>query len=494
VTRTSILLALSIALGVPASSAGAPASTIGERGLDDLFSSRGGTIHQYSSRAPTAGLADSWQVPPHGTVVLVDHRGAGVVRRWWMTLVQYKESPDLFRKTILRCYWDDETDPSVETPLSDFFGLSFGEWHDYVSIPLSATSGGFNCYWPMPFHSRARITLENRSDTALTGLFFNIEVESTASVPKDALYFHAQFRRTAPTQRGKPVVVLEATGAGQYVGTVLSAQALRGIGLRFLEGNERIYVDGEDQPSVSGTGTEDYFGAGLYFVTGPFSAPSHGVTVLDREQNRVGAYRWHIPDPIPFRKSLRFELQHGPADNVTSDYATLAVWYQSHPHARFPALPAELGSIGKIEPFTIAGLIEAEGLAGNAYATKGQVSLQSMEEFEGEWSGDAQLLWRATGPGDHLTLFLQAPETREYHLEAYLTRSADYGDVKILPQGRELATVRGYHEGIATTTGAISLGKVALQSGENALLLEIAGKDSRSAGYAVGIDGFRLTP
>jgi D-arabinan exo alpha-(1,3)/(1,5)-arabinofuranosidase (non-reducing end) len=452
---------------------------------------RGGTLVQYSSHSSSPGAVDSWEVPPGKTVTLVDHRGPGIVRRWWMTLLQHQKSPDLFRNAIIRCYWDDETDPSVEAPVSDFFGLSFGEWQDYVSIPASATSGGFNCYWPMPFWSRGRITLENRSTVPITGLYFNIGVESVSRLAKEALYFHAQFRRAAPTTRGKPVTVLEATGSGQFVGTVLSARTLRGIGMRFLEGDEAFYVDGEKSPSVSGTGTEDYFSSGLYFVTGTFSGPYHGVTKIDREKNRVGAYRWHIEDPVPFRKSIRLELEHGPNNDVPADYATLAIWYQDHPHAAFPALPDSLGSMEALPPFAIAGLHEAESLIGTAHATRGQLQTQSMAEFIGDWSGDAQLLWRGARSGDHLTLFLMAPDAGEYELLGYFSNAPDYGDVTVSLQGRVLALVRGYHEALRAT-GSVSLGRVKLERGANAILLEVMDKDPRATDTVIGIDGFQL--
>ncbi len=36
--------------------------------------------------------------------------------------------------------------------------MGFGEQRDYISQVLSETSGGYNCYWPMPFHTAARWT------------------------------------------------------------------------------------------------------------------------------------------------------------------------------------------------------------------------------------------------------------------------------------------------------------------------------------------------
>src|SRR6266850_2510697 len=185
-----------LVLALPTDGSGAAQSRTGPRSLGDLFLPRGGKLIQYSSHAPKPGAADSWEVPPGSTVTLVDHRGPGVVRRWWMTFLQHVESPLIFRYAIIRCYW------------------------------------------AMPFRSSARITIENRASVPITGLYFNIEVESVSSIAKEALYFHAQFRRAGPTVRDRPVTVLETTGNGQFVGTVLSAQTLRGIGLRFLEGDE----------------------------------------------------------------------------------------------------------------------------------------------------------------------------------------------------------------------------------------------------------------
>ena len=221
VGHAAALIALSCFLCSPDRTCTAAPAGTGTSSLGELFLPRGGTLVQHSSRSSTPGAADSWEVPPGKTVTLVDHRGSGIVRRWWMTLLQHQQSPNLFRNAIIRCYWDGEGNPSVEAPVSDFFGLSFGEWHDYVSIPASATSGGFNCYWPMLFRSGGRITLEIGPRSHHGSLLQHRNREGFGIV-KEALYFHAQFRRAAPTTRGKPVTVSETTGSGQFVGTVLS--------------------------------------------------------------------------------------------------------------------------------------------------------------------------------------------------------------------------------------------------------------------------------
>ncbi len=171
--------------------------------------------------------------------------------------------------------------------------------------------------------------------------YFNVDIETHRQLPREMLYFHAQFRRTRPTERGKPVMILETTGKGQYVGTLLSMQPLRGRGLGYLEGDEQVFVDGEKEPSIIGTGTEDYFSSGWYYDTGVYSAPYHGVTIKDTDKGRINTYRWHIEDPIPFEKSLRFQIEHGGVNDAPNmDYTSVAYWYQTHPRPGFPACPS----------------------------------------------------------------------------------------------------------------------------------------------------------
>ena len=468
--------------------------------LDALIYPRSSRIAHYSSLDPNARNDDFRAIAPGETITLVDHRGAGIVRRWWVTIAP-RNNTALQRELIVRCFWDDEPTPSVEVPISDFFGVGFGEWKQYVSLPSNMTSGGYNSYWPMPFRRHARITVENRSRVPVERFYYNVDVETYDRPLADSLlYFHAQFRRTA-TVPGQPVVVLEAVGRGHYAGTLLSMQPRRGRGMWFLEGNERVFVDGERSPSVAGTGTEDYFSSGWYFDTGPYSAPYHGATIKDSLSGRVSAYRWHIEDPIPFVRSLRFTIEHGGTNDTRNvDYTSVAFWYQTHPHAAFPPLPADLMPVAPTNALLrIPGLIEGESLIGGARVTVGELRVQDMAGFEDDsarWSGGTQLWWVLARPGARLTLQLPAPSAGTYQLTGYFTRAQDYGDVRVSVNGRALSPiVRGYAPRVEAT-GPISFGRVALRAGANDLVLEIVGKDPRSRGYSegylVGIDGFLL--
>lgn len=459
--------------------------------LGDLYLARDGGLAHYSSTDLSGGNDDRAPLLPGETHVLVDHEGAGVVRRWWVTVAP-RESVELQRGLIVRCYWDGEEEPSVEVPINDFFGMGFGIWKDHISLPLNMSSGGFNTYWPMPFRRHARITIENTSDLPVQSLYYNVDIRTYDELPDEALYFHAQYRQVR-TRTGDPVRILEATGRGHYVGTLLSMQPQRGNQLWYLEGDERIWIDGEADPSIIGTGTEDYFSSGWYYITGEYAAPYHGVTVKDTELGRINTYRWHIEDPIPFRESFRFEIEHGGTNDAPGvEYSSVAFWYQTHPHAPFPSLPENL------MPLSQATLpeVEAESLLEDATVTGGEVRIQEMDTFEGAWGGGSQLWWVEAEPGDRLSLPLHAPEAGEYDLVGFFTRAHDYGIIRLFVNGESTgALVDGYNPGVQPT-GPVSFGAVDLRAGENELMIEIVGKDVRSAGYSdgylVGIDGFLL--
>ena len=466
--------------------------------LDALVHARDGRLAHYSSEDPRRRNDDFRRLAPGDTLTLVDHRGAGIVRRWWLTIAP-RNDVAIQRQLIVRAFWDDETTPSIEVPVSDFFGMGFGEWRDFVSLPLNMTSGGYNSYWAMPFRRHARITVENRSTVTIDRFYYNVDVEAVDRLPDDVLYFHAQFRRTTSVA-GTPVTVLEARGRGHYVGTLLAMQPRYGRSLGYLEGNERVFVDGDSTPRVLGTGTEDYFSSGWYFDTGPYSAPYHGATIVDTLTGRINAYRWHIEDPIPFTRRLAFTIEHGGTNDApNTDYSSVAYWYQTHPHAPFPPLPTDLLPVAPWRPRTIEGMIEAEGLLADARATAGTLQVQDLGGFESPtalWSGGRQLWWVESRPGARLTLPLRVPAAGDYELVGYFTRARDYGNVRVSVNGRAVGpVVEGFAERV-TPTGPVSLGRVTLRAGANDLVVEITGKDPRaqgySGGYLVGIDGFRL--
>lgn len=295
-------------------------------------------------------------------------QGPGVITHIWFTVGNLgpKIEPFNVRKIALRIWWDDEEDPSVQAPIGDFFGMGHGETRNFVSAPLqmSPQNGkGMNCFFPMPFYKSARMEIENNCDADAV-LYFYIDYEKHASLPEGLLYFHAQWNRQCPTQGIKDegisnkefmqggknttgegnYVILDAEGAGHYVGCNINIHNLRESSAFDWpgEGDDMIFIDGEAwPPSLHGTGTEDYVNT-AWCPNQEYSAPYHGI-ILGGEKNwkgRITYYRYHIADPVTFESSVRVTIEHGHNNNRSDDYSSTAYWYQSEPHKPMPPLPS----------------------------------------------------------------------------------------------------------------------------------------------------------
>ena len=297
-------------------------------------------------------------IPAGATETLADIDGPGVIRHIWITVPDRTDAGDhVLRDIVLRCYWDGEEDPSVEVPLGDFFCNGHGQRCRVNSMPIVvAPTGGFNCYWPMPFREGARIEIENQHPGELPMFFFQIDY-GLGPVDQDVAYFHASWRRENPTSRAEDFTIVDGIeGQGHYVGTYLAWTALEDDW--WGEGEVTAFIDGDDEyPTICGTGTEDYVGGAWCFYPrdseqpATYSTPFLGYPHFDAggagqgRPPRHGLYRWHIPDPIRFTEDLRITVQqighdgHGLFERV-DDVAGVAYWYQEEPHRPFDPLPS----------------------------------------------------------------------------------------------------------------------------------------------------------
>jgi len=300
-------------------------------------------------------ISPSIHIPGAATVTLAEIDGPGAIKHIWLTV-----NPKFWRSLVLRMYWDEEAQPSVEVPLGDFFCNGWCKPTLVNSLPVSVNpSGGFNSYWEMPFYQKARITLENLLPDEVRSFYYTIDY-SLCAVPAGAGTFHAQWRRNNPLPYQQVHTLLDGVrGQGHYVGTYLAWGSNNN--LWWGEGEVKFYLDGDEQwPTLCGTGTEDYFGGAWGFEDTPgeytrFSTPYLGLPQVIRpdgfecSQTRFGMYRWHIPDPIRFQSDLRVTVQalgwRSPLEGkprylpLQDDIASTAFWYQAEPHAPFPALP-----------------------------------------------------------------------------------------------------------------------------------------------------------
>jgi len=324
---------------------------------------------------PSRRLGRGWKVRPcitikaQETVTIADIKGPGVIQQIWMT------STGNWRFTILRIYWDDQTQPSVEVPLGDFFCCGWanktGEFHkganfrQLSSLAVCVNPGSaFNCYWPMPFKKRCKITIENIEESFPDNpeknsivLFYQINYTLT-EVAENAGYFHCQWRRSNPLPYKTVHTILDKIeGKGHYVGTYI-AWGVNNSGW-WGEGEIKFYLDDDNEfPTICGTGTEDYFCGSYNFDVGKenggyreFTTPYSGLYQvlkpdgLYHSQQRFGMYRWHIMDPVRFKKNIRVTIQalgwrnNGEYLPLQDDISSTAFWYQTLPSPIFPKLP-----------------------------------------------------------------------------------------------------------------------------------------------------------
>ena len=326
---------------------------------------KGGMATTGTGAGPSRELGQKWKVSPsvvikHGTIFnIAEIDGPGAIQHIWMT------PTGNWRYSIIRFYWDDETTPSVEAPVGDFFCMGWGKYAPVTSLAVVVNPGsGLNCYWPMPFHKKCRITMENIDNVDMV-LYYQVDYTLT-EVPKDAGYFHAQFRRVNPLPFKKDYVLVDSIrGKGHYVGTYLAYGSNKNGW--WGEGEIKFFMDGDtDFPTINGTGTEDYFNGAYDFDSQTknkagveeshyteFSGPYTGLPQVIRGDGhyeiaqRFGLYRWHIMDPVRFDKDLKVTIQDlgwhadGRYLPLQDDIASVAFWYQVEPHNPFPKLPAK---------------------------------------------------------------------------------------------------------------------------------------------------------
>jgi hypothetical protein len=271
---------------------------------------------------------------------------------------------EALRHVRIKAYWDGQTAPAVDSPLGPFFGTGYWPVPDPPgtlpryglvptmlqkgkvelgriatrSLPVGAGEDGFYNFFPMPFYKSARVELVNESDTPLSGV--EVTVNTVAGPPPaSSAYFHAQWREENPTLPYHDYTVLETRGHGHYVGAVLVMSSVnynpakRGEVQRwYLEGDARFYIDANRTFVNASTGTEEYFMWGWYdlvVMDKVFSFPANGYPVhdIDSQDNTV-MYRFHLSDLVPYYRSFRFALEHGPEGNLPANYSSTAFYYQ----------------------------------------------------------------------------------------------------------------------------------------------------------------------
>lgn len=344
---------------------------------------------------------DYWEIPPGETITLGEVEGPGCITHMWMTsscrrvqspsildpvlnanaapvmeihpalgVIWDAYDPFYYRKALIRMTWDDQDTPSVLAPLGDFFCIGNSYPGNFSSLPFNVSlkpeeAGKYgapcsvSCYFPMPFNKKAKIEIVNENELPFI-LYFNIDYEMYREpLSPDTAYFHACWNRQDPCDGWGPdlqvntpevntvsnlkgdgnYVVLDTKGTGHYVGCNLTVRHFQGSW--WGEGNDMFFIDGEEYPSLNGTGTEDYFNHAWGMQKNAF--PFFGTIVHESETDGVQvSYRFHITDPVRFEKSLKVTIEHGHANQLSDDWSSTAYWYQQLPtETKLTVLPVE---------------------------------------------------------------------------------------------------------------------------------------------------------
>lgn len=372
-------------------------TTTGLSPLRGLAKLRDFRTRRFSSYDRTGGNDDRFHIQPGETVTIAEHGGAGIITHIWATLGC--ESSNFLRKVVIRAYWDGETSPSIEAPIGDFFGMGNAQTRNYASLPMQTSpqdGKAFNCYFPMPFGDHMRVTVTNEAEHLLL-FYYYVDLELHDALEEGLGRFHAQYRQSdqqamdetgltneqflfggTNTDGKANYDVLIAEGHGHYVGVLYSVHSRRCSPLWdwYGEGDDMIFIDGEPglsvpdtiriphpalgagtiaaaraesapgandawPPTLHGTGTEDYFNT-AWCPTEAYSGPYHGVIAAGGPNwtEPLTLYRWHIEDPVVFKRQIRVSIEQGHANRRGDRISSVAFWYQSEPHLPFGALPA----------------------------------------------------------------------------------------------------------------------------------------------------------
>ncbi len=464
-----------------------------------------------SSFDRSGGNRDALAIEPGATAVLAEISGPGAIHHIWVTIAA---EPFYGRKLVLRMYWDGEGAPSVEAPLGDFFGVGHGLSRNLSSLPLACSSDGRakNGYWYMPFLRSARITVANEGSRPVAAFYYYIDYRLLPELSASTPTFHAQYRQETPCLPGRNYVLLEAEGRGHYVGCNLSVLQ-RAMGW-WGEGDDMIYVDGETTPSLHGTGSEDYFSDawGMREDENLF----YGCPLQEEDfqaGSKATVYRFHIPDPVPFRRSIRVTIEHGHANDRSDYYSSVAYWYQTEPHRPFPPLPGVEERLPyALEPpgnFVLprwekresdAGLFFKDKSSGLRF-TSDRLSVLQTAFYSPDGSLYSALTTEGarpggTGMGTEAALAFPVEVGERYDIELYFSKGPAMGEATAFAAGRDGASLRASLDGYSAEPeiSRLSLRDVPLGEGENEIRLRITGRNEKAEGAEMGFVGMGLVP
>lgn len=476
----------------------------------ELSAEENAALDEANSRLSQCGPRDTRQgyarsgsdglLGAHGgaTTDHLDGPGAITMIRAKLDLPVSPGDRDPLREIVLQIKWDGESQPSVWSPLGDFFGTAPGA-NAFRSLPCGLTDDGwFYANWFMPFAKSAEVTVRNEGkvDRRLNLEIYREELKGDAAT---LARFHAKWHRDAflPAEPERRIdwPLLKTEGAGRFVGVMLHVWNPRGGW--WGEGDEKFFVDGEKFPSTFGTGSEDYFG--YAWSSGQlFQHAYHNQTHNDHNsKGHISVNRWQIADQVPFQQSFEGCIEKYYPNQRPTLYAATAYWYLApggkDPYAPVP-LDQRVGYWTNVQTGRVRGALEGERLK-ILRKTGGQTQEQDLTGFAGRWSDDAHLWWTGAKPGDRLDLALPVPKPGKFKLVMQFTKAPDYGIAQLSLDGRKLGEPMDFYHASVVPSGEVSFGAHELSAGQHTLSVEITGANPAAVpSHMFGLDYVRLEP
>jgi len=382
------------------------------------------------------GNFDMTPLPPGTVLEMPILEGPGVINHIWLT--SHAGGVNELNALSLRIYWDDQKEPGVEVPLGEFFAV--GQKVAVVdSFPVQVSpSGSLTCYWRMPFAKSARIVVTNDNPNRTTGLYWQIDWVKLDELPPNTPYFYAKYRQEYPAVMGRDYLISDIEGCGQFAGSVMSVTMAQDGW--FGEGDDFFYIDGEEVPSLQGTGSEDYFNDAWGFrerTSHWFGQPRW--QGYDAGDNGI-CYRWHVLDPVGFTKSLKVTIEHK-GNRANSEeawfverpdfFSSVAYWYQlgePKPFGYLPPYPE------RCVPWQTQHLVKTFRQA--KVSGEGKVNVQTV----GFFGGRPSLQWQNTEVNATLSLPFTVAEDGRYAVRLVAFTSPECGSYDIQLDGKTIVS------------------------------------------------------
>lgn len=453
---------------------------------------------------PIARNTDNSRVKPGATKVILDAKGPGVVTHMWFTFLGpgrhtwASNGSATHQEILIRVFYDGRDEPDIEVPFGDFFANCFGKRSEVISLPIIVEDAdSYNSFWTMPFEKSIRIELLNQSkDKNISLLYYTIDWIKKDKLPANTPYFYARYRQEYPTVSGKDYLILETEGKGHYVGTVLGVRTRSPSW--FGEGDEKIFINGEEEPSIWGTGTEDYF-LRAWGIRSTVNTPYFGTVYFDRRGigGHFSGFRWHLTDPIVFSEKIKVTIEHygwmTPDENKErrahswnereDDFSSVAYWYQTGiPTLKTQTPPAEERILPNLDEIFMANVV----LENKSYYN-GDAHLQENLEFY----MDGQLIFTPKASESKIEIPFNVSVKEPTRLMLAVTKAPDYGIWQAYLNGIKVGRLMNlYDEKVHEWEHHLL--DFWPDPGNYTLELRLVGKDHFSTGHKLGIESVRL--